>query len=437
MKEMWQKTKGRWKNLQISFLLLAVGVFCILIAYLYYATIKEGNAFLQAIDRDGARTLILLLAGIVGWYFLIARTEAAKQSAEAADQNARVAEQGLTTERLTRAIELLGEEKTSMRMGGIFGLEQIAESHEEDSRKIARILSAYVRELAPRIEKKEDRSNPPPDMHSMVQDLHRRIKEYNDESEELLRKRRDIEAAVEVLSRIASKLTYEDQYNKQKRYLCDLRNTELRDFRFIGMDLSEFDITNSNLTSAWLNNVNFARAILQHADFKWAHLDEACLIDARLDRVCLESTTLKKANLSGARLDYGSLRGAHFEYANLRCAYLQSASLIGAQFCGAELSGAYFVNSDLSGARLTDANLSGAKFQGAKNMKQKQFDGAYYWKGFPPDMPEIPPDRSETWKLPPVREPSEEQKQELLKAIKRRDSRIIDEKENPLHPQDF
>ena len=118
--KIWQRTNGRRKILQISFLLLAVGVFCILIAYLYYATIKGGNAFLQAIDRDGTRILILLLAGMVGWYFLIARTEAAKQSAEAADQNARIAEQGLTTERLTRAIELLGEEKTSMHMGGIW-----------------------------------------------------------------------------------------------------------------------------------------------------------------------------------------------------------------------------------------------------------------------------------------------------------------------------
>lgn len=431
------ENEGPVKNLQRTFLLLAIGALCVLIAYLYYATIKEGDAFLQAIDRNGTRTLILLLAGIVGWYFLIARTDAAKQSAEAANQNARIAEQGLTTERLTRAIELLGEEKTSMRMGGIFGLEQIAESHEEERRKIARILSAYVRELAPRIEKKEERGDPPPDMRSVAQELHRRIKKYNDESEELLRKRRDIEVAVEVLARIASKLTYEDRYNKQKRYLCNLRNTELRDFRFIGMDLSEFDITNSNLTSAWLNSVNFARAILQNVDFKWARLDEACLIGARLDGVCLESTTLKKANLSGARLDHGRLSGAHFEYANLRCAYLRSANLIGAQFYGADISGAYFVNSDLSGARLTEANLSDAKFQGAKNMRQKQFDDAYYWKGFPPDMPEVPPNPSKTWKLPPVREPSEEQKQKLLKAIERRDSRIIDEKQNPLRPQDF
>lgn len=41
-------------------------------------------------------------------------------------------------------------------------------------------------------------------------------------------------------------------------------------------------------------------------------------------------------------------------------------------------------------------------------MRQWQFDDAYHWEGFPPEMPENPPDSpnpSKTWKLPLVREP--------------------------------
>ena len=414
---------------------LASILFAALVFHIFFET-KDSSIVLtspiQAIISDGVRNLGLLLAASIGWFFLHWR-------ARIASQDAKTAEKVLTAEQFTRAIEQIANENSSIRLGGILGLEQIADTHEEECVKVARILSAYIRELAPRIKKEKEPKKLFDDISSMTQEVRKQDEKNIRKDEELLRKRRDIEAAVEILARIASKLTYEEQYNKRKRNLCDLRNTELCEFRFVEVDLSDFNFTNSDFTKAWLNNTNFTRARLNNTFLGGAFLDEANLKDARLDRATLNGASLKGTDLSGARLDYASLSGAKFKRASLLCAFLQNANLTGSVFCMANLSGAYLVNSDLSGTQLTDANISGAKFQGAKNMRQSQFDDAYYWEGFPPDMPDDPPDPSnpsKTWKLPPVLKTSKKEKQDLLEAMKRRDTPTIDEKEDPLRPQD-
>ncbi|MCY4034627.1 MAG: pentapeptide repeat-containing protein [Hyphomicrobiales bacterium] len=388
---------------------------------------------LMRVEQNAIRNLILLTAGVIGWYFLYQRTKTASKNTE-------IAEQGLIVDRLNRATEQLASDKSSVRSGGILGLEQIADTYIKERRNIARVLSIYIKEFAPRIEKKEEPVKYVADMSSMVQELRKQAEKNIKEDAKLLRNRRDIESAVEVLARIASKLTYEDQYNKRKRDLCDLQDTELRKLRFVEVNLSDFNFTNSDLTLAWLNKANLTRARLRHAVLRGVFLDEANLKDAKLDRAMLDGANMRKTVLSGARLDYASLGDAKLKHADLRCAFLQNANLAGAVFNMADLSGAYFIDSNLSGAQLSGTNFSGANFQGAKNMRQTQFDDGYYWEGFPPEMPDNPPDLScpsKTWKLPPARKPSEKEKQDLLEEIKQRDNPIIDEKEDPLRPQDY
>ena len=100
-------------------------------------------------DQDAVRNLILLTAGIFGWYFLYRRTKAAGKDAESARKNAATAEQGLNVDRLARAIEQLAHEKPSIRLGGILGLEQITEIGMEEQYKVIQILSVFVRDFAP------------------------------------------------------------------------------------------------------------------------------------------------------------------------------------------------------------------------------------------------------------------------------------------------
>src|SRR3954451_15130546 len=55
---------------------------------------------------------------------------------------------GHFTERFTRAIDQLGDEKLDVRLGGIYALERIAEDSEGDHPQVIEVLTAYVREHA-------------------------------------------------------------------------------------------------------------------------------------------------------------------------------------------------------------------------------------------------------------------------------------------------
>src|SRR4028118_2289012 len=82
---------------------------------------------------------------------------AATQNAIAATKNAELAEQGQITERFTKAIDQLGSDNISIRLGGIYALERIAKDSERDHWTIMEVLSAFVRENAPLKEDLEDK----------------------------------------------------------------------------------------------------------------------------------------------------------------------------------------------------------------------------------------------------------------------------------------
>lgn len=58
--------------------------------------------------------------------------------------------EGQITERFTRAVEQLGNERTDVRLGGIYALERIARDSRRDHEPIMEILSAYAREASRR-----------------------------------------------------------------------------------------------------------------------------------------------------------------------------------------------------------------------------------------------------------------------------------------------
>ena len=186
-------------------------------------------------NQDALRNLILLTAGVVGWYFLYQRTKtadqskkAAEQSAEATRKNAITAENGLTAERLTRAIEQIAHEDASVRLGGILGLEQIADVHEEERYKIARVFVSFIRNQAAKNSERAKKDY----TESGVLKL-----EDEEEFSAYRAQRLDIEAAVNTLANIALGLDkqeqFKEQYNEKKQHLCDLRKTDLRGLRFV------------------------------------------------------------------------------------------------------------------------------------------------------------------------------------------------------------
>jgi hypothetical protein len=57
---------------------------------------------------------------------------------------------GQITERFTRAVDQLGSNEIDIRLGGIYALERIARDSADDHPQVVEVLTAYVREHAPR-----------------------------------------------------------------------------------------------------------------------------------------------------------------------------------------------------------------------------------------------------------------------------------------------
>ena len=125
-----------------------------------------------------------------------------------------------------------------------------------------------------------------------------------------------------------------------------------------------------NLWGSWLNGVNLRRARLEGAILTGAHLRSADFEDARLQGVdlteaSLHGARLRHASLHGARLRHASLHGANLVGVSLHGANFEEASLCQANLVGASLHGANLAEAILYGANLIVASLHGTNLVGA------------------------------------------------------------------------
>jgi Pentapeptide repeats (8 copies) len=152
--------------------------------------------------------------------------------------------EGQITERFTRAIEQLGSEKLEIRLGGIYALERIARESEEDYWPIMAILTAYVRQHAPRkFEEVLSEEAAPPGF--------------------------DVQAILTIIG----------------RFTTHRKNGEPK-----AVDLHETDLRRADLQEGYLQQVNFRGAILRGANLQRAILRGAILRGANLRGAILQET---------------------------------------------------------------------------------------------------------------------------------------------------
>ena len=252
--------------------------------------------------------------------------------------NLTTAREGQITERFTRAVDQLGNKKLEIRLGGIYGLERIANESEKDFWPIMEILTACVR------------------IHSRIKkgDLNiQEILHLNEDSfDTIFKVNPDIQAILTVLGR--RKSVYIN--DKSKR----------------------LDLCFTNLQAADLAEANLERSNLAYANLMRSNLNGANLIEADLSGTYLVFAFLRKAHLEKANLMMAHLEGAFIEEANLTGADLRWTHLIGTRFIFAHLEEANFEGADLRRAILADvylenahlekANLEKADLKGAKNL---------------------------------------------------------------------
>jgi hypothetical protein len=217
----------------------------------------------------------VLMAGLFfTWENLKITQETATKSQETATKDQEISREGQITDRFTKAIAQLGDDKLQIRLGGIYALERIARDSEKDHVPIMEVLTACVRENTPRKERqasKQEASSPSETQPTAS-------------NTPLPLPAADIQAVLTVLGR--------------------------RTRTFNHGESQRLDLTGADLRRAFLRG---------------AHLEGADLAEARLERAVLAEAHMEGANLWRARLEGADLWKAHLEGANLKGTHLEEA----------------------------------------------------------------------------------------------------------------
>ena len=222
------------------------------------------------------------------------------------------------SERLTKAIEHLGNESVTIRKGAIYELKRLALDSAKDRESVVKTLASFVRE----------------GIEALSKEQKEKIAK-GEEPDEQPRPGADV---------------------FESSYILEFLHTEYRELwtiKLTGETIHGLQLTGAYLERIWLKDAAFPGAHLEGANLTRAHLEHANLTDTYLEgaRLCgayLGGASLFVAHLGGARLD-----GAHLEHANLCTAHLK----------GANLTDAYLEDVDLRGAHLEGADLRGVYFK--------------------------------------------------------------------------
>ena len=265
------------------------------------------------------RNLGLVIAAVVALPLAVWRSKIAERQAF-------IAQQDLLNGRYQTGAEMLGSDVLSVRLGGSFALDRLADENPEQYHlQVMQLFCAFIRHpsgnagnaAAPIT---EEASTPDAWFDEGYQ-------EGTLTSGQQPRVREDVQAIMDLLRKRSDKpITLEEKSG----YMPDLRG-----------------------------------AYLQHAILARTKLDRAVFAGADLSYARLTGTSLQNAILRDTKL-FGAM--------------LSEANLSGATLAGADVSGAVLKNTNLSGTRFSDPNSG----KTARGLTQEQLDVAHADSGTPP-----------------------------------------------------
>ncbi|WP_417485244.1 pentapeptide repeat-containing protein [Maricaulis salignorans] len=242
----------------------------------------------------------------------------------------------LESEIFAKAIEQLGSEVISIRLGAIYALERLMKAAfmgtNDDGlfgQQIGETLAAFTRERSireswpkPSTDTSDAAGAPAASSHRLAIDL---------------------EAAVTVLAR---SWPFESRPRTQVHVGIDLSHSNLKGLRLPdGADLRRFALQFANLegatlVSASLNEANLSSAVLKDSMLYSCEFTEAVLRDCNFSNSTILFSNFTHADLSESNFSNANLNSSSFHEANLKEANLRGAELGGVNFEGCGISSA-------------------------------------------------------------------------------------------------
>ena len=279
----------------IFLLVLAFGAFVGVLFFEYVETyISE---LLGLSNKNGALKFLGIGMGgvLVALQALMSykRAKAMEDTAKAQTDAVLKTEEGQRQDRLKNAIEHLGHESDSVRLGGAYELFHLAQDTEQLRQTVLDILCAHIRRTTGESKYRETHKSKPSE---------------------------------EVQSLLTLLFVQEDDVFKSLR--ADLRGSWMKGARLWetcleNAVLAEVNLQKAELYRAQLKNAILIEAQLQGADFTEAQLQGAYLRRARMQGAVLLGTQLQCADLTRARMQGAVLLGTQLQEADLSKAELQ------------------------------------------------------------------------------------------------------------------
>lgn len=235
------------------------------------------------LEDDTRKTFAQIIGGIVllgGLIFTYNTYRIQTEQTRLQVKQQEINQEGQFTDRFTKAVDQLGDEKLEIRLGGLYALERIAKDSPKDYWTVIEILSAYIRENAKKKESVERNENK------------NSANDKVDKAEKNTKVTTDTQAALTIIGRRKS-----EQDPKADR--IDLSGTDLSGAVLMHADLSGADLSEADLLDANLIGADLSGAILWRAD---------------LSRAVLSGVNLSNANLLGA--DLGEVKNLTFGQLN-------------------------------------------------------------------------------------------------------------------------
>jgi hypothetical protein len=216
---------------------------------------------------NGTVGLLAVLGIAVAWLQLQNDQEQFQLGRQQLSEQLATTRQGQVAERFTHAIDQLSSEKLELRLGGIYGLEQIAKEPGDGGYRLVvfEVLTAYIRQHALR------------DLEASGLDT---------EVTYLGMRAPDVQAAITVLGRRTALATDPP------------------------LDLSDTDLSVRSFVHARLQGVNFIGALLPATDFTDAQLQNASMPGVLLWNADFTNAQLQGANLGDAKVRNPDFHGA-------------------------------------------------------------------------------------------------------------------------------
>ena len=279
----------RWKML--LFVVLFIYVASILVKGWRSSEQELAKYFGDLIDISLRYLIDSGLGYLIGGVLLIWQISVAGRRATAAEKTAGLTEKGNIAERFKNAIEHLGNDSVSVRLGGVYALHHIAQEVEEYRKRVFEILCAHIRATTTDIAYKPRNAD--------------NVK---------------IQPTIEIQSIV--NLLFKETQGKEtyKGLQANLEGADLRGARFTNANLQKailcgVHLHHAVLLGAKLQKANLLQADLYNANLISAELPEVLLFEADLQFASLKNTNFQKSYLTNVKnLEFGQLLEARILY---------------------------------------------------------------------------------------------------------------------------